>query len=275
MKKEVAKRSKPLTKSKATKKPSLKTFTLRLPRFSFGEARMNVFLVLLLIAFAFILGMLTNKVIYLEKATKTPPVQQVPTNRQPAVEGAAEPPAVVNVGVGKLPVLGNKDAKVTVVEFSDFQCPFCKRYFDDAHKQILDEYIKAGKISFYYRHYPLFSIHPNAQKAAEASECANEQGKFWDYHDLLFNNQDTWSAQTGDDLSSTFTDYAGQLGIDTTQFSTCLTTGKYQQAVQNDAAEGSKAQVSGTPTFFINGTRLVGSQPFDQFKTIIDAELNK
>lgn len=102
-------------------------------------------------------------------------------------------PGKVSVGNGHLPLLGSEKAKVTVIEFSDFQCPFCKQMFTNALSQIKKEYIDSGKIKFYYRHLPLTSIHPNAMIAAEASECANEQGKFWEYHDMLFQTQDAWT----------------------------------------------------------------------------------
>jgi len=247
-------------------------FEVKLPRLTFKNTPLNVYLVFTLVLFAFILGMLTNKVIYLEQQAKiTPtPVPQQAANAQPT------PPQVVkNMGLGKLPLLGNKDAKVKVVEFSDFQCPFCKRYFDDANKQITDTYSKTGKITFAYRHFPLNSIHPNAQKAAEASECANEQGKFWDYHDLLFNNQTTWSPLTGTDVGNSFTDLARQLNLDTDQFRSCLDSDKYKKAVDTDAAAGTAAQVDGTPTFFINGYRIVGAVPFATLQKVIEEELKK
>lgn len=105
----------------------------------------------------------------------------------------------VTVNNGHLPLLGKKSAKVTIVEFSDFQCPFCKQFFTDTLSQLTKEYIDTGKVKLYYRQFPLTSIHPNAQIAAEAAECANEQGKFWEFHDILFTNQASWDTlpQTG------------------------------------------------------------------------------
>lgn len=97
-----------------------------------------------------------------------------------------------SVAPGHLPQLGQQNAKVTIVEFSDFQCPFCKAFFDDTLSQLKKDYIDTGKAKMAYRHFPLSSIHKNAQKAGEASECANEQGKFWQYHDLIFQTQETW-----------------------------------------------------------------------------------
>lgn len=245
---------------------------IRVPRLSFRNTSINVYLVFTLVVFAFLLGMLTNKVIYLEKLAKMPAPTPVPQAADQQVQ--APPPAVVKVENGKLPLLGNKDAKVTIVEFSDFQCPFCKRYIDETHSQINDTYIKTGKVKFAYRHYPL-SFHANAAKAAEASECANEQGKFWNYHDLLFDNQDTWASQEPAAAADSFTDYAGQLGLNTDQFRSCLDTGKSKAAVDADFVAGGEAQVDGTPTFFINGNRVVGAVPFSDLQKVIDEELKK
>lgn len=254
-------------------KPS-KKFALSLPRITFKDTPINVYLVYTLVIFAFLLGMLTNKVMYLEQAAKNPTAAADPS--QVAEEALPAAPAVVeNLEPGKLPLLGNKDAKVTIVEFSDFQCPFCKSYFDDTHKQINDTYVKTGKVNFAYRHFPLTSIHPNAQKAAEAAECANEQGKFWEYHDLLFTEQDTWSPLPEADLITSLTEYAGGLGLNTTQFNSCVTDGKYQQNVDDDTAAATDAQVEATPTFFVNGVRVVGAVPFTDIQKVIEEELKK
>lgn len=246
---------------------------IRLPKFSFRNTSLNVYLVFALVIFAFLLGMLTNKVIYLEKIANTPAPTTAPVAAEPT---QPEPPAVVKVDNGHLPALGDDKAKVTVVEFSDFQCPFCKRYYDETHKQLDEQYIKTGKIKFYYRHFPLYSIHPNAERGALASECANDQGKFWEYYDLLFANQDTWSGiDTPEKTVDSLTDLAGQAGMDTDAFRSCLETQADKKKVDADAAVGNKVQVDGTPTFFINGHRLVGAQPFSEFQKLIDAELKK
>lgn len=244
----------------------------RLPRLKFGNLTVNGYLITTIIIFAFLLGMLTNKVLYLENAVKT--ASKAQTN-QAAAPAPTEPPAVVKVDNGHLPLLGNANAKVTVVEFSDFQCPFCKSFFDNTSPQLNDTYIKTGKIKFAYRQFPLTSIHPNAQISAEASECAEEQNRFWEYHDTLFKNQETWTPLSGTDVINSLTDLAGQVGMDTNQFSTCLSTHKYKSVVDADESAGSAVGVNGTPTFFVNGHRLVGAVPFDQFKTLIDQELKK
>lgn len=121
----------------------------------------------------------------------------------PLITGEPEPTlAKQNVAVGNLPALGRDSAPVTIVEFSDMQCPFCKRFFDDTFSQLKKDYIDTGKVRMTFRHYPL-NFHKNAQKAAEATECANEQGKFWEYHDLLFQTQDSWAELPTTPVAST------------------------------------------------------------------------
>ena len=249
---------------------------ITLPKITFKDTPINAFLVVALVIFAFLLGMLTNKVIYLEKQLINPT-----TGTQAALPAGQEayptvPPVVEGISSGHLPLLGKENAKVTIVAFSDLQCPYCKKFIDDGTlEQIKKEYVDNGKVAFAFRHFPLTSIHPNAQKAAEAAECANEQGQFWKFHDLVFENQDTWSPLTTDDAINSFVDYAGQLGLNTSQFQSCVESDKYKDAVDGDTNDGFAAQVDGTPAFFVNGVRVVGAVPFEQFKTIIEEELKK
>jgi len=249
------------------------SFAMRLPRFKFNDTSLNGFLVLSLVIFAFVLGMLTNKVIYLEQQLKNPAPAAAAPNGQAAAP--TPPPVVTGITNGHFPVMGNKDAKVTMIEFSDFQCPFCKAFYTDSETKVIDTYVKTGKIKFVYRQFPLVSIHPNAQKAAEAAECANDQGKFWEFHDVLFQNQDTWAPLAAADAAADFVTYAGQVGMDTDQFSSCFQSAKFKKNVDDDTADATAAQVDATPTFFINGVRVTGAVPFDQLKTTIDQELKK
>ena len=169
------------------------------------------------------------------------------------------------------PYMGKKDAPLTIIEFSDFQCPFCQRFHDQAYGQIKKEYIDAGKVKFVYRDFPLESIHPYARKAAEAGECADEQGKFWEYHGKLFENQQVWS-RAGE---SEFKKYAQDLKLDSEKFNTCLDSGKYANEVSKDLADGARSGVQGTPFFVVGSTPLSGAQPFASFKAAIDFELGK
>lgn len=167
------------------------------------------------------------------------------------------------VKIGDSPVFGKKDAPITIVEFSDFQCPFCKRS-QETVRQVKQVY--GDKIRFAYKQFPL-SFHPQAQPAAEASLCANEQGKFWEYKERLF------SVEAKDFSRENFIKWAGELGMKEDQFSQCVNSGKMRTMVEADVAEGQKLGMSGTPTFFVNGEQLSGAQPFERFKEVIDRQI--
>lgn len=173
---------------------------------------------------------------------------------------------------GQAPFLGSPRAPITMIEFSDFQCPFCKSFFDQTLAQLRKQYVDAGEVRLVYMNFPLAELHPNAQKAAEAAACANAQGKFWAYHDKLFAEQPNWAAAT--DPVTLFKTYASDLQLDNTRFSQCIDNNQTASVVQSDYAEGQRAGVTGTPTFFINNHQLVGAQPFSTFQQIIDQELN-
>ena len=182
---------------------------------------------------------------------------------------APVPSAVPSVDMTKLvdddTILGDKNAPVTIVEFSDYECPFCERFYSQTFGQIEDKYIKTGKVKFVYRDFPL-SFHANAQKAAEAAECAGEQGKYFEMNKKLFEGGVSGGV-------TSFKQYASDIGLDKTEFNTCLDSGTMAPEVQKDFIDGQKAGVSGTPAFFINGKLLTGAQPFSAFKQIIDGEL--
>jgi len=182
---------------------------------------------------------------------------------------APQPPAPgqkVAVTWGDTPIL-NKNAKVQFIEFGDFQCPFCGRFFTDSFSQIKKNYIDTGKIAYQHRDYPL-PFHQNAQKAHEASRCALEQSekKYWDLHDWMYKNQATLEVAT---LKST----ARTLGLNSGKFDQCLDGGKYAAAVKKDYDAGTGYGVSGTPSFFLNGELVVGAQPYATFEQKIDAAL--
>ena len=170
-------------------------------------------------------------------------------------------------GVGVLPVKGEEDAPVTMIEFSEYQCPFCRRYAKETFPKIEKEYIQTGKVKYYFRDYPL-SFHQYAQKAAEAARCANDQGKFWEYHDKIFKNQAILNLEN-------LKKWAADLGLNTAQFNECLDNGKFEEAVKKDFADGQLAGVRGTPSFFINGKLFRGAQPYGEFKKAIDKALGE
>ena len=170
----------------------------------------------------------------------------------------------VDVSADDDPVQGAAQAPVTIIEFSDFQCPYCRRV-QPTLKRLLQEY--DGMIKLVFRDFPLRNIHPEAQKAAEAAQCAADQQQFWPYHDKLF---DTTRLHV-EDLKK----YAQELGLNTDQFNTCLDTGKYAQEVERDLQDGVKAGVNATPSFFINGQPVSGAVDYDRFKDMIEAALEE
>lgn len=161
------------------------------------------------------------------------------------------------------PSYGNKDAKVTVIEFGDFQCPNCKKAAPDL-RQIMEEY--RDRVFFVYRDFPISQIHPEAQKAAEAAQCSNEAGKFWDMHDLLFEAQDILSEEV-------YVKIAESLGMNAQSFSDCLDSGRYANEVKKDYYDGLLSGVAGTPTFFVNDQKLPGVASASAWRTVLDKAL--
>ena len=204
------------------------------------------------------------------KAAPAPQPAQAPS--QPSA------PAIIMVSIDDDPVKGDPNAPVTIIEFSDFQCPFCSRFFQQTLPQIERDYIDTGKVKFVYRDLPIDSLHPNARPAHIAAECADEQGKFWDYHDVLFEKQSEWNRLTAADLQSTLTQYASDLGLQSSAFENCLKSEKIADEVNRDALDAASVGATGTPAFYI-GTekdgfiKLSGAQPYPNFQAAIDAQL--
>jgi protein-disulfide isomerase len=185
-------------------------------------------------------------------------------SRAKIVTHLAPPPVVrVEVGIQGAPVRGPAEAPVTLVEFSDFHCPFCKQS-QATVKQLLERY--AGKLKLVYRDFPLDQLHPQARGAAEAARCAGDQGKFWEFHDILF-------AQPPQANSESLRRYAEQTGLDTVAFDRCLSSGVHREAVQRDVEEGTRLGITGTPAFFINGRPVLGAQQLEAFTRVIEEEL--
>ena len=164
------------------------------------------------------------------------------------------------------PVLGSADAPVTIVEFSDYECPYCQRYHQTTFDQILDTY--GDQIRYVYKDLPLTSIHPNATPAANAAYCAQEQEAFWEFHDLLFSGQLGLS-------NDAYLAYASQLGLEMSSFEECMNDGRYLDMIAEDVTILTRINAPlSTPTFFINGQYLAGAQPFSEFARLIEAELD-
>ena len=194
-------------------------------------------------------------------------VRSSPTGQVVAPEDNRQqiPEQITAVGIDDDAVKGDENAPVTMIEFSDYECPFCTRFYSQTLGQIEREYIDTGKVKFVYRDFPL-SFHQNAQKAAEAAECAGKQDKYYEMHDLLFEKGVIGGV-------SSFKQYANEIGLDTAEFNSCLDSGEMASEVQKDFQDGQRAGVQGTPSFFINGKLVSGAQPFEVFKQVIEAEL--
>jgi len=164
-------------------------------------------------------------------------------------------------------IMGNPNASVTIIEYSDFQCGFCGKFYKETMPLIEENYIATGKVKLEFRHFAI-PDHPYSQKAAEATECANDQGKFWEMHDIIFENQASLSLNS-------FKTFAEILELDTKQFNECFDSDKYKSKVDNSFNEGKLNGVGGTPTFFVNGQKISGAKPYEVFVTVIESKLEE
>lgn len=186
----------------------------------------------------------------------------------------------MGISIDDDPMKGNPDAPITIIEFSDYECPFCGRFYANTLPLIEENYINAGLVNFVYRDFPIQSIHDNALPAALASECADDQGKFWPYHNMIFDNKSTWEKINGVDLLKEFEQYAVVLGLDIEEFNSCLESGKHLEEVKKDLQDGRDYGVTGTPGFFVGNDKLgyvelKGAQPFESFQRVIDGLLRQ
>ena len=197
---------------------------------------------------------------------------------QPAVQPSQpSAPQIFKISLDDDPVKGDPNAPVTMIEFSDFQCPFCGRFYEQTLPTIIENYIDSGKVKLVYRDLPL-SFHPNAMPAHIAAECADEQGKFWEYHDTLFDKQSEWQSLSSDEIGTTLSQYASDVGIQTSSFESCMTSPEIADEVNQDSLDASIYGATGTPTFFIGNEKdgyikLTGAQPYSTFKSAFDAQL--
>ncbi|MFO1430557.1 MAG: DsbA family protein [Candidatus Competibacteraceae bacterium] len=199
---------------------------------------------------------------------------------QAARQQAARPPGAqpidAIVPIDKAPTKGQADAKLVLVEFSDYQCPFCQRSFQSVLPQVDKDYIQTGKLKYVFQDFPLEELHKNAFKAAEAAHCAGDQGKYWEMHDRLFSNQQALAPEN-------LTAYAESLGLNRDSFQQCLDSDKYAAQVREDMSQGQQLGVQGTPTFFLGTATadgkvkavrvLRGALPYPAFKEAIDGLL--
>jgi protein-disulfide isomerase len=208
-------------------------------------------------------------------------IKQLLEQRQQAAARPRKPPfEPLDLDIADAPTLGTANAPVTLVEFTDYQCPFCRRHDAQVRPALLKAYVETGKLKYVVREFPIAQLHPRAPKAAEAALCAADQGRYWEMHEVMFANQEKLSLA---DLAA----HAGTIGLDVTTFKDCLDGGKYAGRVQVDLQAGRKARVSGTPTFFLGLSdpnapgklrateRLIGAQPYDVFRKTIEALLAK
>lgn len=225
-------------------------------------------------------GLVIGAAIYFQSSTPAKLASNLSTQDENA--------ETVSLDIDNRPFLGDPVAEVAILEFSDFQCPFCKRFFDQTLSDIKEKYVKSGQVKFVYRDFPISSIHQYAQKAAEAALCANDENIFWQMHDKIFENQDNLVVDNLKNL-------AKSLGV-SDAFNSCLDSGKYEQVVKDDFELGVSLGVEGTPTFFIgrlpmqvkSGDKfqtgpndrgdykvLVGALPFSEFEKVIEEVLKK
>ncbi len=228
--------------------------------------------VLLLIGAA--LGGMYTKIQVLEEATAATSSETAQNSGNPPAGGPIAPPSPTTVSpkvTADDPIQGNPNAKLTVVEFGDYQCPFCKRFFTDVEPQLKQNYIDTGKVKFVFKN--LAFLGKESTGAANAALCAKEQNKFWEYHDKLYGSQqgENQGAFSIDKLKM----FAGDLGLNVNQFNRCLDSQKYNPQVQVDNAEAARLGFNSTPSTAIGTVPIVGAQPWTSFQTVIDQELAK
>jgi len=193
-------------------------------------------------------------------------------------ETSANPPSngLVQISLDDDPLLGDINAPITIVEFGDFQCPFCKRFHQQTLPELKSNYIDKGIINLVWKDFPIESIHQNAIASSLAGECADDQGSFWELHDRIFEEQGIWQGLPTNIAINDFKRYAIELGMDQTKFNDCLDSQKYLQEVLDDFRYGAKSGVSGTPAFFIGNEKtgfvlISGAQPYSVFESVIES----
>ena len=204
------------------------------------------------------------------------PPQARPQPGQPGAIADAANAANVKFSIAGAPTLGRADAPVTIIEFSDFECPFCQRYSKNTLPEIKREYIDSGKVRYVFLDFPLEQMHTKARKAGEAAHCAGEQGKFWEMHDVLFEQQAKLDIRN-------YPEFAKSLNLNSAVFDACLKAGKYNGRINSGLASGRALGINATPSFVVTktdggdtvsgGVIITGAQPFDRYRQVIEEAL--
>lgn len=255
--------------------PETSTHRLRSDRRGGAQVRIGLWYVLLVVFFA--LGLGSGYVIWgwetrgenTLAAGEQNSAAANPTADAQAVFATPDPNATRKVTRYSIsedddPSFGPADAPITIIEFSDYQCPYCQKWHDQVWPRLQETF--PDKIRLVYRDFPLYSIHSNAGPAAEAADCAGDQNQYWEYHDLLFSGNEELGPET-------FQLYASHLGLDLPKFLECVESKKYEAEVNGDYTYAAQLGIQSTPTFFVNGVALIGAQPFEVFQELINLEL--
>ena len=250
-------------------------------KITLSKSTFNILIIGVIVAsvgFSFLIGFMVGtetaypEKIFIQDAKNVIDPQSVQSSAQSSTQKQTTP---ILVSVDDDPMRGDPNAPITMIEFSDFQCPFCLKFHTQTLALIQKDYIDTGKVNFVYRDFPIQAIHPNAVPAALAAECADDQGMFWEYHDNLFDNQQNWGGLATASAVNTFKQYAAELGLDAVEFDACLDSGKYVDEIRNDLQAGQSYGVTGTPGFFIGNDKIgyvnvSGAQPYSVFERVID-----
>lgn len=224
----------------------------------------------------------------LSACSSTTPVQQRPADRAadqpvgpvvtPTPEQISEGPvtasmAQIQVTGERYATLGDPNAPITIVEFSDFGCPFCRVHATMIFNELKTQYIDTGKVYYVFKDFPIPELHPQANLAAEAAECAGAQGSYWTMHDQLFREPSEWDGSSAETAEANFQRYAEQLGLNGATFEQCMASDQFVAEIRRDYNEARDLGLTGTPAFVINGKLLSGARPFEQFRNVLDRQL--
>jgi protein-disulfide isomerase len=179
------------------------------------------------------------------------------------------------IGIDDDPQLGPADAKVTIIEFGDYQCPSCRAFWRETLPRIKKDYVDTGKVRIVFRDFPVQEIHPEAMVSAIAANCAGDQGKYFEFHDKVFREQDRRGRDIVRFRTAELKRWATEIGLDAAMFNECIDAERHKDEVAKDYSDGAGVGINGTPFFFVNGRVIAGAQPFNNFRRVIEEELKK